>query len=445
MKILISILLLVFNFSFNHLSAQLILNADGPGSTYELITSKLAPGYNPMEVPDCGHAAFGRHIDEIFDNELNENVFRFFIHLAEDDDRCINFDRQRNEIKAYDKSPDSLLGVEGEIFEYKWKFKLDAGFQSSSKFTHIHQLKAVGGTESSKPLITLTTRLGTPDKLELRYAETTTQVTLSEVDLSPFKGIWCEATETVTYGESGTYDIVIKKVSDNSTLFSYSDNDIRMWKTQAEFVRPKWGIYRSLLFPNDLRDEEVLFANFYIYETPLNPLPIELLSFDGNTSDQSIILNWHTASEQNNKGFYIEKTIDNVRWDTIGYLEGKGNSNVTNNYFYEDTNPSFGLNYYRLKQVDFDGRFKYSKIISVNNNPITNKLHLFPNPTNGIIQISGLNEDIHFEIFNLNGSKILEGVTSNNQINLSDLPESTYLINLNFQNQTFTKNLIIKN
>ena len=75
------------------------------------------------------------------------------MHVDEDDDRCINFDRQRGEIKTYDKSPDSLLGIENEIVEYKWKFKLDSGFQSSPKFTHIHQLKAVGGTESSMPLI----------------------------------------------------------------------------------------------------------------------------------------------------------------------------------------------------------------------------------------------------------------------------------------------------
>ena len=61
-------------------------------------------------------------------------------------DRCINSDRQRNEIKTYDKSPDNLLGVEGEEVVYKWKFKLDADMQLSSSFTHVHQLKSVGGS-----------------------------------------------------------------------------------------------------------------------------------------------------------------------------------------------------------------------------------------------------------------------------------------------------------
>ncbi|MFK8009586.1 MAG: T9SS type A sorting domain-containing protein [Saprospiraceae bacterium] len=268
-KLLPLIFLFLLLFAKNP-SAQLTLNANGPGNTYELITSKLAPNYNPIEVPDCGHSVFGRHIDEVFDAELNDHVFRFLIHVEEDDDRCINFDRQRNEIKTYDQSPDSLLGTEGEIVEYKWKFKLDAGHQSSPKFTHIHQLKAVGGTEASMPLITLTTRSGTPEELELRYAETTTAVELHAVDLAPFKGTWCEVTETVTYGESGSYNIIIKKISDNSMMFSYSNNDIRMWKTEAEFIRPKWGIYRSLQFVSDLRDEEVLFANFSIEELSIN-------------------------------------------------------------------------------------------------------------------------------------------------------------------------------
>ena len=242
------------------------LNADGPGNTYELITSVLAPGYNPIEVPDCNHTEFGRHIDELFDTELNSNVFRFFIHTTPDNDRCINFDRQRNEIKTYNQSPDNLLGIENETVVYKWKFKLPLGFQSSPNFTHIHQLKSVGGSLESMPMYTLTTRKGTPDKLQLRYAETDDQNTLAETSLEPLIGNWLEVIETIKYGTSGTYNIVIKKVSDDSTVFSYTNNSIINWRPNATFVRPKWGIYRSLLNEQDLRDEAILFADFSITE-----------------------------------------------------------------------------------------------------------------------------------------------------------------------------------
>ena len=248
--------------------SQVVLNADGPGNTYSLINSVLAPGYNVIEAPDCSHTAFGEHIDEIFDAELNSNVFRFFIHTTPDNDRCINFDRQRNEIKTYDQSPANLLGIQNETVIYKWKFKLKTGFQSSTNFTHIHQLKSVGGSLEDMPMYTLTTRKGTPDKLELRYAETNTQTTLTQTDIAPFLGTWVEVTETIKYGTAGTYSIVIKKVSDMSTLFSYSNNSIINWRSGADFVRPKWGIYRSLNNAQDLRDEEVLFANFSIQEIP---------------------------------------------------------------------------------------------------------------------------------------------------------------------------------
>ncbi len=248
--------------------SEIKLESDEPGNTYELINSVLAPGYDVIEAPDCSHQDFGRHIDEVFDTELNKNVFRFFIHKSPDTDRCINFDRQRNEIKIYDKSPDELKGVKNEKVVYSWKFKIAAGFKPSSNFTHLHQLKAVGGSEDSMPLITLTARKGSPDKLELRYAETTSQVTLKEVDLTLFKGHWVEVTETVVYGEKeiGTYEISIVAISSAKEILSYSNKNIRTWKTEASFIRPKWGIYRSLIDADSLSDEQVLFADFKIIE-----------------------------------------------------------------------------------------------------------------------------------------------------------------------------------
>jgi len=268
-----STLNLLFIFLLHCGYAQVTLDADGPGNTYELITSVLAPENDPIEVPDCNHTEFGRHIDELFDNELNTNVFRFFIHVSPDNDRCKNFDRQRNEIKTYDKSPDNLLGVENEKVVYKWKFKLALGFQSSPNFTHLHQLKSVGGALESMPMYTLTARKGSPDQLELRYAETDKQITLTETDLTPLIGSWLDVTETISYGQSGSYEIEIKRVGDGQVLFSYSNAAIKNWRSGADFVRPKWGIYRSLNNAQDLRDEAVLFANFSIEE--LNTLSVD--------------------------------------------------------------------------------------------------------------------------------------------------------------------------
>ena len=250
--------------------AQVVLEANGPGNTYEEITTVLAPNDNPIEVPDCNHTIFGDHIDEIYDQDLGQNVFRFFIHVTPDNDRCINFDRQRNEIKSYDKSPNNLLGVEGEKVIYKWAFKLADGFQSSSKFTHIHQLKSVGGSFSSMPMYTLTTRKSNPDRLELRYAETTNQITLSQTPISPLLGVWVEATEKIEYSNSGFYSIELVNKQTGNQLFYYDNAAVDApkvnWRPGAEFVRPKWGIYRSLVYDEDLRDEAVLFSYFSVEE-----------------------------------------------------------------------------------------------------------------------------------------------------------------------------------
>ena len=230
---------LIFLFPVNQfIYSQDVLQANGPGDTYAEMKAFLAPGYSPLEPPDCNHTSFGEHIDEIYDSDLGDYTYRFFIHVTPDNDRCINFDRQRNEIKSYDKSPENLLGREGENVIYKWAFKLPAGFQSSSKFTHIHQLKSVGGDYSSMPMYTLTTRKSSPDRLELRYAETTSQITLSETPLSPFLNNWVEVTEKINYSTSGYYSISIVNMDTENELFYYDNTAVfASWKNNIMLGR----------------------------------------------------------------------------------------------------------------------------------------------------------------------------------------------------------------
>jgi hypothetical protein len=242
--------------------SQTVLEADGPGNTYELITSVLAPGGDAIENPECVHPQFGRHIAEVWDSVLNQYVFEFYSHVTPDNDRCIAFDRQRIEIKTYEPSPDNLKGVVGETVTYKWKFKIAVGYKPSSSFTHLHQIKPVGGDDGN-PLFTLTPRKGSPNKMELIHDNTTK---VSIVDLSLFEGVWVECTEIIKIGASGTYSMVIKRVSDGTVILSYSNGNIMTIRPDNNFIRPKWGIYRSLNSPSDLRDEAVRFAGFRIQE-----------------------------------------------------------------------------------------------------------------------------------------------------------------------------------
>jgi hypothetical protein len=250
-----------------YVHAQVTLQADGPGNTYELIQSVLGSG-TAGEVPDCGHPAFGRHITEVFDSQLNKNVFVFHIHVTPDNDRCNgSTDRQRNEIKTQGSSPANLKGSLNETVSYRWKFKLDAGFIPTSNFCHIHQIKAGDGDDGA-PLITITPRAGNPQKLQIIHSTGTggTGGEIHSVNLSSFKGVWVEVFEKIKYSTSGTYQVVIKRVSDGVTLLSYSNSNINMWRDGTTFCRPKWGIYRSLNSIAQLRDEQVRFADFCIAE-----------------------------------------------------------------------------------------------------------------------------------------------------------------------------------
>lgn len=103
-------------------------------------------------------------------------------------------------------------------------------------------------------------------------------------------------------------------------------------------------------------------------------LPIELLSFDGISKESYNTLNWITASESNNDYFTLEKTNDGKTFNIVGTVNGAGNSNTKINYSFDDTNVNGEISYYRLKQTDFDGNYKYSDIISINNTKPTGKV-----------------------------------------------------------------------
>ena len=286
--------------------SQVILNANGPGNTYERITSVFAPGngVSAVEAPDLYHPwALGRHIAEVFDTELNQYVFEFYSHSLLDNEPVdpTLTDRQRVEIKTYAASPNNLKGTLGENIIYKWRFKIAVGFQPSTNFTHIHQIKAVDGDDSS-PIFTLTPRFGTPNKLELIYVANSTSGTdkVSIVNLLPFEGNWIDAEETINVGSSGSYSITLKKHSDGTVLMSYSNPNIATIRPDNTFIRPKWGIYRSLNDVGNLRDEAVRFSDFSIAEVAsLNVNPIsnneELLVFPNPIVDKlefsDVILN----------------------------------------------------------------------------------------------------------------------------------------------------------
>lgn len=162
------------------------------------------------------------------------------------------------------------------------------------------------------------------------------------------------------------------------------------------------------------------------FQFPENhPLPIKLLSFDGNSGLDAVHFNWTVAAEVNNDYFTIERSQDLVTWSVVHIQSGSGTSNVVRTYYGDDDFPEKRLMYYRLIQTDFDGTREAFEPIAINFGNDSQKEHkpiLFPNPLNlsegTTFFIKNLDDDIiHISISDLSGHSVQE-------IHQSDISEN---------------------
>lgn len=138
-------------------------------------------------------------------------------------------------------------------------------------------------------------------------------------------------------------------------------------------------------------------------------LPVELIDFDATQDGESINLKWRTGSEINTKHFIIERSHDGIEFKGIATVLSKGDSNRAQSYSGTDTAPLSGVNYYRLKIVDWDGTYEYSPIEVVNFQP-RQGLNVYPNPVDDMLSIVAMdsskdNEGV-LEVFSSNGQMI---------------------------------------
>jgi hypothetical protein len=146
-----------------------------------------------------------------------------------------------------------------------------------------------------------------------------------------------------------------------------------------------------------------------------NPLPVELVNFAGVARPESVELNWSTATEINNEKFEVERSVNGKDFVKIGTVKGAGNSNVLRHYQFADNQPLVGISYYRLKQIDLDQAFEYSKVIAVTATQSHSNLDasLFPNPVTEqhiIVRLKGNGQNstpVSFTMMDLTGKIVL--------------------------------------
>lgn len=160
-------------------------------------------------------------------------------------------------------------------------------------------------------------------------------------------------------------------------------------------------------------------------------LPVDLTDFTASKQASSVVLDWTTGSESNNRGFEIEHSIDGNSWKKITFQASKaaaGNSITPLDYQYKHTDAASGTNYYRLKQVDLDGKWKYSPVRQVKMNE--HNLVVYPNPARDKIIIKGLTGNETIQLFDISGIKVkqVKSRLLQESIGISDLREGIYQV-----------------
>jgi hypothetical protein len=181
------------------------------------------------------------------------------------------------------------------------------------------------------------------------------------------------------------------------------------------------------------------------------PYPVSLLSFNGKLVQDKVKLTWITTNEQQNKGFDIERSVNLNEFYKIGFLEGLGNSNTEKEYNFYDEKQLSNVHYYRLKQIDFDGNYKYSNVVKIRFKKFADII-INPNPFSEslIIQFPEIvDSPIFVKIYDNNGKQVyIKNFESNTKTiviqddNIKKMARGTYLLQLSDGYETFNSRII---
>ncbi|HKC69574.1 MAG TPA: T9SS type A sorting domain-containing protein [Bacteroidia bacterium] len=192
-------------------------------------------------------------------------------------------------------------------------------------------------------------------------------------------------------------------------------------------------------------------CSFTLATAPSCVLPVDLYEFTAQTKTNGVQLKWTTVSETNNDYFTVEKSVDGISFKELTKAKGAGNSEVTLYYSTYDKTPLNGVAYYRLKQTDFNGNYRYFKTIEVTYNSQTEEqINLYPNPVTELTKVSFNANDINTSTINVANylgnvvySKAVETQKGLNKIELQlmDIPSGIYFLKIS-GNQILNNNIV---
>ncbi len=229
----------------------------------------------------------------------------------------------------------------------------------------------------------------------------------------------------VTYDYTNYPDAITKE--NTLVLYARDDNADMSWFDDGAVLNTT---------ANTLTNNSETIRLEYIIALNNGALPITLTNFDASIyNERTVLVEWVTESEVNNDYFEVEHSIDGINWTSIEKVEGAGNSSSEINYSMIDKNPNLSqVNYYRLKQVDFNGDYSYSEVRSVSFNKNEKSISIYPNPVNNILTVNILNTNQYntLSITDVNGKNVYQTSITNqsNQVDLSSFTSGVYFVQL---------------
>lgn len=185
-------------------------------------------------------------------------------------------------------------------------------------------------------------------------------------------------------------------------------------------------------------------------------VPVQFISLNADMTTNGLILNWETASEIDNERFDVEGSVDGINYVKYGSVKGSGSSSETQNYTFLLRNPASGTVYYRLKQIDFDGQFKYSDVISVKlnrNHDVYGELYPNPNQT-GLFKLNFTvrkDKNTRISVFSYTGEKVytenryIQHTSKQIELDFTHLKSGIYIVQIgDAQRQIYRKMVIEK-
>lgn len=178
------------------------------------------------------------------------------------------------------------------------------------------------------------------------------------------------------------------------------------------------------------------------------PLPVTLINFTANNTPNGNLLQWQTTSETNSQAFEIQRSNDAAAFETIGKVISVGTSKEKNSYeFLDSFAANADIHYYRLKQIDIDGKYEYSKIISIKSREETAE-KVFPNPFSELLTIENTkNKSLNIKLLNALGTSQLNliGKTDSKiELNVKNIPTGIYFLQINDGENSIYKKIIKK-